>query len=88
MYKLEFKKSVKKDLRNIDKARVKKILREVEILKNGIDSNDNVIKLKGNNPYYRLRVGEYRVIFEKQDNILVITVIKIGHRRDIYQNFP
>lgn len=87
MYKLEFKKSVKKDLKNIDKARVKKILREIDGLKNGIKNNDNVIKLKGNNPYYRFRIGEYRVIFEKQDNILIITVIKIGHRKDIYQNF-
>ncbi len=35
MYKLEFKKSVKKDLKNIDKARVKKILREIDGLKIG-----------------------------------------------------
>ncbi|MFA6989631.1 MAG: hypothetical protein WC197_06145 [Candidatus Gastranaerophilaceae bacterium] len=48
MYNLEFKKSVKKDLKNIDKPQVKTILNEIEKLKNGTDNNENVIKLQGN----------------------------------------
>ena len=84
MYDIEFKKSVKKDLKNIDKPQIKTILNEIEKLKNGTDNNENVIKLQGNNPYYRLTVGVYRVIFEIFDDKLVILVIKIGHRRDVY----
>lgn len=34
---------------------------------------------------YRIRVGAYRVIYTIQDNRLIITVIKIGHRRDVYR---
>ena len=40
-------------------------------------------KLKGRNGY-RIRVGDYRVIYEIFDNVLLITVVAIGHRKDIY----
>lgn len=86
MYSIEFKNSVKKDLKNIDKPKIRAILSDIESLKNGIDNKENVIKLKGNNPYYRLRSGDYRVIFEKFDDKFVILVVKVGHRRDIYNN--
>jgi mRNA interferase RelE/StbE len=85
MYRIEFKKSVKKDLKNISRYQVNFILEEIEALENGIDNNENIIKLKGNNPYYRLKLGDYRIIFEKFDDKLVILVIKIGHRRDVYK---
>ena len=84
MYSIEFKNSVKKDLKNIDKSKVKTILRAIESLKTGIDDKENVIKLKGDNPYYRLRTGDYRIVFEKFDDRLVILVVKVGHRKEIY----
>jgi len=43
-------------------------------------------KMKGNNPFHKIRVGDYRIVYEIQDEILVILVIKIGHRKDIYRN--
>ena len=85
MYEIKFKKSVAKDLKNIDKSKVKIILKEIEKLKNGIENSEQVIKLQGDNPYFRLRIQDYRIIFEKQDNILVILIIKVGHRKDIYK---
>ncbi len=85
MYEIQFKKSVSKDLKNIDKSKIRLILKEIEKLKNGIENNEKIIKLEGNNPYFRLRVQDYRIIFEKQDDVLVILVIKIGHRKDIYK---
>ena len=88
MYSIEFKNSIKKDLKNVDKPKIKIILREIETLKNGIDDKENVIKLKGSNPYYRLRTGDYRIIFEKFDDKLVILVIKVGHRKEVYNNLP
>ncbi len=76
---------VAKDLKNIDKSKIRLILKEIEKLKNGIEINDKVIKLQGNNPYFRLRVQDYRVIFEKHDDVLTILVVKVGHRKDIYK---
>lgn len=88
MYQIEFKNSVKKDFKNIDKSKSKFILDEIEKLKSGIDENENIIKLKGNNPYYRFRISDYRVIFEKFEDKLVILVVKVGHRKDIYKKLP
>lgn len=45
----------------------------------------NVKALKGMSGYYRLRVADYRVIYELQDNNLVILVIDINHRKDVYK---
>lgn len=41
------------------------------------------LKMKGKN-LYRIRVGEYRVIYDIQDKKLVVLIVKVGHRRDIY----
>jgi mRNA interferase RelE/StbE len=47
---------------------------------------NNIIKLSGTKEdYYRLRVGNYRVIYEKKEKELIILIIRIGHRREIYQ---
>lgn len=47
---------------------------------------NGVKKLQGDDNSYRLRVGDYRVIYEVVDNVLIVTVIKIGHRSDIYKD--
>ena len=41
-------------------------------------------KLKGRDAY-RIRIGDYRVIYEIQDGKLIVTVITIGHRREVYE---
>ncbi len=41
-------------------------------------------KLKGNQTDYRIRIGDYRVVYEIHDNKLVILVLNLGHRKDIY----
>jgi mRNA interferase RelE/StbE len=47
---------------------------------------NNIIKLAGTKEdYYRLRVGNYRVIYEKKEKELIILIIRIGHRREVYQ---
>jgi len=43
-----------------------------------------VKKLKGCRDYWRIRVGDYRVIYTIQDNRLLVVVIRIGHRREVY----
>ena len=43
-----------------------------------------VKKLKGYRDYWRIRVGDYRIIYAIQDDRLLVIVIRIGHRRDVY----
>ena len=43
-------------------------------------------KLKGFRSVWRVRVGDYRIIYEIEDDILYVYVVRIGHRRDVYRN--
>lgn len=45
----------------------------------------NVKKLRGSEPLYRVRIGDYRIVYEIQNKVLVVIVIKIGHRSDVYR---
>jgi mRNA interferase RelE/StbE len=63
-----------KDLKQIDKLWQKKI---IEVIKTKLVENLS--------HYYRLLVADYRVIYEIKDDEVVIIVIKIGHRKDIYK---
>jgi mRNA interferase RelE/StbE len=83
-YKVIFTKSVKKDFRKIPKLEVLKILNEIAYLAKNPRSSKTK-KLKGEK-LYRLRVGNYRVIYDIQDNLMQIFVVKLGHRSDIYRN--
>ena len=83
-YKVIFTKSVKKDFRKIPKLEASKVLNEIEELAKNPRSSKTK-KLKGEK-LYRLRVGNYRVIYDIQDNLMLIFVVKLGHRSDIYRN--
>ena len=69
-------------LRKLDRPLAKLIFRKVMELQEG--PFRYVTKLTGS-PSYRLRVGDYRVILDIQGSNLVILVLKIGHRRNIYK---
>jgi mRNA interferase RelE/StbE len=77
-YKPVFKKSVAKDLRDIPKKDVARILECFHPRGPGCE------KLSGRERY-RMRQGVYRIIYEIQDEVLLVVVVKIGHRRDVYR---
>jgi mRNA interferase RelE/StbE len=82
-YKITFKKSVSKDLKFVPKSDVKKILLKVDSLAVN-PRREGAVKLNGQE-MYRIRQGLYRIIYEIRDSELVIQVIKIGHRSDVYK---
>lgn len=82
-YELVFRKSVRKDFRSIPKKDVNRILRRIEALRDDPRPHDSV-KLSGQQRY-RIRQGPYRILYEIVDERLVITVIKIAHRKNIYK---
>ena len=82
-YKLAFKKSVAKDLRDIPKKDVARILQCFQDVAE-YPRGPGCEKLSGRERY-RKRQGVYRIIYEIQDEVLVVVIVKIGHRRDVYR---
>jgi mRNA interferase RelE/StbE len=87
VYTLKFLGKALQDLKKIDLPFQKIIKEKLLILaENPENLKNNILKLVGTKEdYYRLRVGSYRIIYEKQDKELIILIIRIGHRREIYQ---
>jgi len=83
-FEIVFKQSVKKDLRPIPNKDVQKILSRVSALV-GNPRPTGAKKLTGQERY-RIRQGTYRILYEIQEEQLVVTVVKTGHRRDAYKN--
>jgi mRNA interferase RelE/StbE len=81
-YKLKVKKSAEKELGEIPKRDLLKIINKIQSLSDD-PHPEGSIKLS-NQEKYRLRVGNYRVLYKVEDNILTIFIVKIGHRKDIY----
>lgn len=82
-FSLVFKKSVAKDLQGIPKKDVSRLLKCFEALAED-PRGKGCEKLSGQERY-RLRQGLYRIVYEIQDDVLVVIVVKVGHRRDIYR---
>ena len=74
------------ELKKIDRARQKIIKAKLLILaRNPAALRNNIRRLSGpEEALYRLRIGAYRVIFKKDEARLIILVIRVGHRREIY----
>ncbi len=82
-YKILIKKSVEKDLLKIPKKDVKKILEIIESLaENPYPSN---MKKLSHREKYRIRFRQYRILYQIENEILTIYIIKIAHRKDVYQ---
>ena len=81
MFDLEWKKSAIKELYKLEKSVSSRIYKKVEELKGRLQSKD--IKRLKDDTKLRLRVGDYRVLFSLENNL--ITIWKIGHRKNIYK---
>jgi len=81
-FSIVFKRSVYKDLRPISRPDLKRIFARVDALADA-PRGPGCEKLSGQERY-RVRQGVYRIIYEIEDSRLIVTVVKIGHRSDIY----
>jgi len=82
-YKLVFKKSVAKDLRAFPTQDVQRILKRIDALTE--DPKPSGCEKLSGQERYRVRQGVYRIIYEIADKALVVLVVKVGHRRDVYR---
>ena len=82
-YKLKFAKSVKKDLRKIPNNDVLKILKLINSLLD--DPYPSIVKKLSHQEKYRIRYRQYRILYQIENEILTIYIIKIAHRKDVYK---
>jgi mRNA interferase RelE/StbE len=83
-YELRFKASVARDLRGIPRPDVQRILARVESLRDD-PRPPGAEKLSGQERY-RVRQGDYRILYSVTDAELIVDVVKVGHRRDVYRD--
>ena len=82
-YRLLFKRSVAKDLRAIPAAELERLLARIADLA-GNPRPPGCEKLSAQERY-RIRHGRYRVVYEIRDKELVVLVVKVAHRKDVYR---
>ncbi len=84
-YKIILKPSVHKDFRSLPKTTARRVFQRIEELKENPHPRQS-IKMAGGEHLYRLRVGDYRVVYEINHKSQEILVIYVRHRREVYRN--
>ena len=84
VYQVTILPSALRALQRLDRPARERILAKIALLSDNPRPAQSKI-LKGDEPYYRLRVGDYRVIYKIEDEFLVVLVVRIGHRKEIYR---
>lgn len=83
-YSVEFRPAVLKSMKRLPKKDLRRIKKKIDDLAENLPAQDTT-KLKGNNPFHRVRTGNYRIVYQIFEDRLVILVVKVGHRKDIYK---
>ncbi|MFQ6115225.1 MAG: type II toxin-antitoxin system RelE/ParE family toxin [bacterium] len=84
IFKTRWKPSAAKELRGLDRQIIPRILKAVESLSSN-PFPSGVHKLHGSEHSYRIRIGDYRVIYSVSESHLVIEIIRVRHRKNIYR---
>ena len=86
-YRIEFRPAVLKGMKRYPRKDLVRIKKKIEELGTNLP-DPHTTKMKGDNPFHKIRSGHYRIIYEIQEDRLVILVVKVGHRKDVYKNLP
>jgi mRNA interferase RelE/StbE len=83
MYNIIIKKKAKKFIDKLPQNEKIRVVKAIKLLPNGED----IKKLKGHSDLFRLRVGDYRIIYTVDNGELVVVVIDAGNRGEIYNQY-
>jgi len=83
-YRISYVASAAKALRKLDRQTARRILQAIEKLADD-PRPPGCITLQGGDGELRIRVGEYRVVYDIEDDELIVLVLRVGHRREIYR---
>lgn len=82
-YKLEIKRSAQKEIRGLPAQEKRRIIAKIQSLADDPRGADS--KKLSAQERYRVRVGEYRILYEIHDQVLVVTIVRVAHRKDVYR---
>ena len=83
-YQVQISPAALRQLRKLDPSAKRRIQAAIELLSNE-PRPSGAKKLVGGEGEWRVRTGDYRIVYEIHDNVLLVLVLAVGHRRDIYQ---
>lgn len=84
IYRIEWKRSALKDLKHIDRTAIPKTLSLINSLAlNPLPFGSR--KLYGSEETFRIRIGDYRVIYEANNDLLIIFIVRVRHRKKVYK---
>lgn len=83
-YSISYASSVAKALRKLDRATARRLLQAIGKLAEE-PRPSGCVQLKGGDGEFRIRVGDYRVVYDIEDEQLVVLVLRVGHRREVYR---
>jgi mRNA interferase RelE/StbE len=84
-YKIEIKPSAVKSLSKIPRPHRRRIAKRIDGLAEDPRPKDSK-KLSGEQDLHRIRVGDYRIIYQVEDDVLIVLVVRIGSRGDVYRH--
>ena len=85
VYVIHYRHSVAKDLKKINLKSRKVIVKKILELAHH-PYPDGVSKLQGSSGLFRVRQGAYRIIYQVKNQELIILIVKVGHRREVYRS--
>ncbi len=83
-YSIDFKPSVEKDLQRLPRSVISRVMRQIEDLRSDPFPHQ-VIKLSGAERLFRIRVGNYRIVYDVNTQAKQIIIHYIRHRREVYR---
>ncbi len=83
-FKIQWKSSAEKELRRIDRKQIPRVVEKVEMLRKNPFPSD-CYKIEGAKSVYRLRVGDYRVVYEVRVKEHLVIIYRVRHRKDAYR---
>ena len=83
-YSIEFRPAVLKSMKRLPKKELLRIKKKIDDLAENLP-DPATTKMKGNNTFHKIRAGNYRIVYEIHEDRLVILVVKVGHRKDVYK---
>ena len=84
-YRVEYAPAADKQIRRLDPVAQDRVIRTVALLASN-PRPPKATQLVGGRGEWRVRTGDYRIVYEVREDVLVVLVVRVGHRREVYRN--